>query len=90
MTNSNWNYPTTIWFGAGRVNELVKACVQLGIKKPLFVTDEGLVKLDIVENTCAILKNSKVEFSVFSEDFNYDKKSCRNRHGYGYPTGDNC
>lgn len=67
MTNSNWNYPTTIWFGAGRINELAKACMQLGIKKPLFVTDEGLVKLDIVKNTCAILKKDKVEFSVFSE-----------------------
>jgi alcohol dehydrogenase class IV len=67
MTNSNWNYPTTIWFGAGRIKELPRACVQLGIKKPLFVTDEGLVKLDIVKNTCKLLENNKVAFSVYSE-----------------------
>ena len=65
--NSNWNYPTTIWFGAGRIKELANACTQLGIKKPLFVTDEGLIKLDIVERSCDVLTNNGIDFSIYSD-----------------------
>ena len=56
LANTNWNYPTTIWFGNGRINEISEACKKLGINNPLFVTDEGLVKLDIVGKTINILK----------------------------------
>ncbi len=66
MNNTNWNFPTTIWFGNGRINELVKACEQLGIKKPLFITDEGLVDLDIVITTTELLKSQGVDFNVYS------------------------
>ena len=41
----NWNYPTTIRFGAGRIAELPDACKTLGIARPLIVTDPGLAKL---------------------------------------------
>ena len=34
----NWNYPTAVRFGAGRVGELKSACEELGIHKPLLVT----------------------------------------------------
>ncbi len=64
---TNWNFPTTIWFGTGRINDLALACKQLGIKNPLFVTDEGLVKLDIVEKSVAILKQEAMDFSVYSD-----------------------
>ena len=37
MNKSNWNYPTTVWFGEGRIKDLHLACSQLKIKKPLFV-----------------------------------------------------
>ena len=67
LANTNWNYPTTIWFGNGRINEISQACKKLGIKNPLFVTDEGLVKLDIVENTIKILKKDGLNFTVYSD-----------------------
>ena len=35
----NWNYPTTVRFGAGRVSELGAAVKAAGISNPLFVTD---------------------------------------------------
>jgi len=41
----NWNYPTSIRFGAGRLQELPEACRELGIERPLLVTDPGLVAL---------------------------------------------
>ena len=47
--HSNWNYPTTIRFGAGRATELAEACKSINIKKPLLVTDQGLAKIDFVE-----------------------------------------
>ena len=44
MSNYNWNYPNTVWFGSGRIKNLAKACKILNISKPLFVTDKALVK----------------------------------------------
>ena len=41
----NWNYPTAIRFGAGRIAELPEACRSLGMTRPLLVTDAGLAKL---------------------------------------------
>jgi len=47
--NANWNYPTTIRFGVGRLNELADACQQLSISKPLLVTDPGIAGLPMVK-----------------------------------------
>lgn len=53
----NWNYPAAIRFGAGRIGELPQACRELGIERPLLVTDEGLANLPMigraVEACCA-------------------------------------
>jgi alcohol dehydrogenase class IV len=38
----NWNYPTTIWAGPGRIGELAAACRAAAIDRPLVVTDQGL------------------------------------------------
>ena len=42
ILKANWNYPTRVWAGPGRIAELPAACTLLGIKRPLLVTDEGL------------------------------------------------
>jgi alcohol dehydrogenase class IV len=47
--SGNWNYPTTVRFGAGRIAELPAACRELGMRNPLLVTDEGLAELPVVE-----------------------------------------
>ena len=64
---SNWNYPTTIWVGENRINELSKACSNLNIKKPLFVTDKNLINLDMVKNIILDLKKKFSNLSVFSD-----------------------
>ncbi len=46
--SGNWNYPTSVRFGAGRVRELPDACRQLGMQRPLLVTDPGLAALPMV------------------------------------------
>jgi len=37
---SNWNYPTTVWVGENRIDDLSLACKTLKINNPLFVTDK--------------------------------------------------
>src|SRR3984885_12241845 len=54
----NWNYPTTIWAGPGRIAELADACARTGMKRPLIVTDGGLIGAPMIRNALAALKNS--------------------------------
>jgi len=49
----NWNYPTQLRFGAGRIAELPEACRLANITKPLLITDPGLAKLPMVINAIA-------------------------------------
>jgi len=64
---SNWNYPTAVRFGAGRIAELPEALKAVGIKNPLFVTDAGLVNLPVTQNTLKLLRDAGVPFGVFSD-----------------------
>ena len=54
MKNINWNYPTTIWFGVDRIKEIQKACEELNIQKPLIVTDNGILKTNIINKLNAV------------------------------------
>ena len=64
---ANWSYPTTVKFGPGRIKELGEACLSLGIKNPLLVTDKILAQLDITQTALAILKSSGFESPIFCE-----------------------
>jgi len=66
MNNFNWNYPTTIWGGEDRINDLGKACNQLNIKKPLLVTDKGLSKTKIILDALQRLKDEGFEANIYS------------------------
>ena len=67
MSNSNWGYPNTVWFGNGRINKLPKACNILNIKKPLLVTDKDLTKTQIISKTININKEANLPTTVFSD-----------------------
>jgi alcohol dehydrogenase class IV len=54
----NWNYPTTIWAGPGRIEELSKACAAAGILRPLIVTDEGLIGAPMIKQALGSLKDA--------------------------------
>jgi alcohol dehydrogenase class IV len=58
MLRGNWNYPTTIWAGPGRVAELADACARVGIRHPLLVTDEGLAGTPMIKSALAALKDA--------------------------------
>ena len=63
---SNWNYPTTVWVGENRVSDLIEACKNLSIKKPLFVTDKDLVNLSFVKNIISLNSKKFDQFAIFS------------------------
>jgi alcohol dehydrogenase class IV len=63
----NWNYPTLIRFGAGRIRELPEGCRMLGMQRPLIVTDPSLAKLPMIANAVKILGDAALRTSVFSE-----------------------
>ena len=63
----NWNYPTNMRFGAGRIHELADACRQLNMTQPLVVTDAGLVKLPFVGEVTQTLAAAGLSCGVFSE-----------------------
>ena len=64
IQNINWNYPTSIWFGLNRINEIQKACDELNISNPLIVTDPGILQTDIITK---INSSLKVKANIFSE-----------------------
>ena len=66
MQKYNWNYPTTIWAGENRIKDIVLACKNLSINKPLLVTDNGLAQSDIVKNVLSILKEGGVSAALYS------------------------
>ena len=66
MNKSNWNYPTTVWFGEGRIKDLHLACKQLKIKKPFLVTDNGLAQSQMVKKLLKDLNDRSYSTSIFS------------------------
>ena len=66
MQKYNWNYPTTMWVGENRINDISLACKSLKINKPLLVTDKGLAQSDIVKNALSILKDGGISAALYS------------------------
>jgi alcohol dehydrogenase class IV len=62
----NWNYPSSIRFGVGRISELPDACRQLGITRPLLVTDKALASLPPVTDTMALCAKAGLPAALFA------------------------
>ncbi len=63
----NFNYPAAYRIGAGRVRELSDACRELGIDRPLVVTDPGILGLDWFAPLLPRLEAAGLTPRVFSE-----------------------
>jgi alcohol dehydrogenase class IV len=59
----NWNYPTSVKLGAGRIAELPQHVAAAGIKRPLFVTDPGLAGAAMTQSAFASLTDA-AQFSA--------------------------
>lgn len=63
----NWNYPTPIRFGPGRISELPAAARELGMTKPLLVTDAGLADSEIVRRSVAFCEEAGLACAVYGK-----------------------
>jgi len=52
---ANWSFPTRIWAGPGRIAELGDACAQLRMRRPLIVTDRGLLEHPMLRSAQTML-----------------------------------
>lgn len=67
IETSNWGFPTTVWFGLNRIQDLAKAIIDLGFKNPLIVTDAGLARLDMIADLMANLAQANIHHNLFAE-----------------------
>ena len=65
--SANWNYPTTVRFGAGRISELADNCKAHGIHRPLLVTDSGLARAPITVAAVESLRAAGLGVALFSD-----------------------
>ena len=63
----DWNYPTRVRFGAGRIAELADACGAAGIERPLLVTDRGLAANAMITGALAALGAAGLDAALFSD-----------------------
>ncbi|MBU6952656.1 iron-containing alcohol dehydrogenase [Hahella sp. HN01] len=64
---ANWNYPTAIRTGAGRIRELPELCRNLGMRSPLLITDPGLKSLPMVQDTVALCRDAGLQCGLFAD-----------------------
>lgn len=62
----NWNYPTSVRVGVGRISELPAACRQLGMSAPLLVTDPGLAALPMIDRALLHCRDDGLKAGLFS------------------------
>ncbi|MGW6300438.1 iron-containing alcohol dehydrogenase [Peribacillus butanolivorans] len=63
----NFNLPTSIEFGNGKVKNIGKRAKELGRKKALLITDKGLAQTGILQKVTDSLDQEGVNYIVFDE-----------------------
>ena len=61
-----YNFPTTIRFGAGAVNELAPHLKEKGLTRPLIITDPNVAELDFFKKIVADITAKGISVEVFS------------------------
>lgn len=64
--SGTWNYPTKMIFGPGVIEQLPEICRQLGMSKPLLITDEGLRESAIVATALRVNREAGMETGLFT------------------------
>ena len=65
--NMNWNYPTAMRVGAGRVNEIAEVCKTYDMAAPLLVTDPGVAALPMVRDIVDFCHHAGLRIRIFSD-----------------------
>lgn len=64
--SANWNYPTNVKVGAGRIAELADLCKAMGMQAPLLITDPGIAALPMLEKVVETIYSAGLKCGVFS------------------------
>jgi alcohol dehydrogenase class IV len=64
---ANWNFPTRVLAGPGRLAELAACCKSAEIARPLIVTDKGLADGPVIAKAQALLKEAGLPVAVFAD-----------------------
>ena len=67
LPSANWNYPTAVKVGAGRIGELPQWCKSLGMRRPLLITDPGLAALPLIGSTLDHCRSAGLECGLFHD-----------------------
>ena len=65
--SANWNYPTKVRFGPGRIKELAEACRAAGMSRPLLVTDPGLKPFPMIIEALHTLEHGGLPCALFAD-----------------------
>jgi alcohol dehydrogenase class IV len=63
---ANWNYPTNIKVGPGRIKELPDLCKSLSMKAPLLITDPGIAGLPMFRQLLDAVRGAGLRCGEFS------------------------
>ncbi|MGF7128982.1 alcohol dehydrogenase class IV [Paraburkholderia sp. EB58] len=67
LPSVNWNYPTAVKVGAGRIRELPQWCESLDMRRPLLITDPGLAALPLIGSVLDHCRSAGFECGVFHD-----------------------
>ena len=62
-----WNFPTRVITGVGRIAELADVARAAGMKRPLVVTDKGLLDLPLVSRIVGLLESGGLKAGLFGD-----------------------
>ncbi len=62
-----FSFPTIVTYGPGAVKQLPLCLEEVGMTRPLLLTDSGLTRTDTFKMVEAVLKESQVPYVVFSD-----------------------
>ena len=63
----DWGFPVPIAYGPGRIAEVGRRCVGLGVRNPLIVTDRGSRNLEFIARLQSILGEVGLKSALFFE-----------------------
>ena len=67
LASHDWGFPVPIAYGPGRLAEIGRRCMGLGIKNPLVVTDRGSRNLEFITRLQSFLEESGLKSALFYE-----------------------
>lgn len=67
LDSHDWFFPVPIAYGPGRIAEIGRRCVELGMKKPFIVTDRGSCDLPFISQLQNLLAEAGLDFGLFAD-----------------------